>query len=223
MAPTDLHWGVKMPVRPMTASCLGIAAGLVALIGLALPAAADGMAVGQVVRLEGGAVLARGGQERPLAVGRELRREDRVWTRAGSKLQIELADRSVLTIGPDTEVVLADFAVKTNAVDGVLSLVIGIVRMALGASSVRRNVEVRTRAAIASVRSTDWITEASADGHAAVFVVSGQVKVDPAGGGAGVVLDPDLGTDVDPGAAPTAPKEWGEQRKARALRLTELN
>ena len=210
-------------MRPITASSLCIAASLVALIAFAQPAAAAGMVVGQVVRLEGGAVLERAGAQQPLTVGRELHTEDRVWTRGGGKVQIELADRSVLTIGPDTEVVLADYAVSQTAVDGVLSLVIGIVRMALGASAERRKVEVRTRVAIASVRSTDWITEVLADGHAAVFVVAGQVKVDPSGGGAGVVLDPGLGTDVDPGALPTAPKEWGEKRKARALRLTEIN
>ncbi|MDJ0895684.1 MAG: FecR family protein [Alphaproteobacteria bacterium] len=202
---------------------LCLAASLAAWIVFAQPAAAAGTVVGQVVRLEGGAVLERGAIQQPLTVGRELYAEDRVWTRVGGKVRIELADRSVLTIGPDTEVVLADYAVSQTAVDGVLSLVIGIVRMALGASAERRKVEVRTRAAIASVRSTDWITEALADGHAAVFVVSGQVKVDPTAGGAGVVLDPGLGTDVDPGALPTAPKVWGEKRKARALRLTELN
>ncbi len=219
----DLGFGETLPVRPIACLSLYLTASLVAWIAFAQPGAAAGTVVGQVVRLEGAAVVERGGARQPLTVGRELHTEDRVWTRAGGKVRIELADRSVLTIGPDTEVVLADYAVSKTAVEGVLSLVIGIVRMAVGASMDRRKVEVRTRAAVASVRSTDWITEAAADGRAAVFVVAGQVKVDPTGGGAGVVLDPGHGTDVDPGALPTAPKAWGEKRKARALRLTALN
>jgi hypothetical protein len=96
----------------------------------------------------------------------------------------------------------------------------GIVRT--GLSDVWKDgFEVRTRAAVASVRSTDWITEAGKD-RSSVFVVSGKVSVTGVAGGARVILEPGQGTDIENGGAPSTPKKWGASRVEQVMARTRV-
>ena len=103
---------------------------------------------------------------------------------------------------------------------GVLTLLLGIVRTSLsGVWS--GGFEVRTRAAVASVRATDWITEIG-DDRTSVFVVEGSVAVRGTGDGAQVVLEEGFGVDVEAGQPPPPPKEWGASRVEQALARTRV-
>ena len=101
-----------------------------------------------------------------------------------------------------------------------LKLLLGIIRTSLsGAWS--GGFEVQTRAAVAAVRSTDWITEAR-DDRTAVFGVAGKVAVRALADDTEVVLAKGFGTDVVNGEAPTPPKQWGSSRVEEVLARTRL-
>lgn len=71
--------------------------------------------------------------------------------------------------------------------------------------------EVDTPQAIAAVRGTKWAVDA-ARGKTAVFVVRGAVQVQRSAGGAGVLLKPGEGVDVDEGAGVLVVKRWPANR-----------
>jgi hypothetical protein len=131
---------------------------------------------------------------------------------------IRFEDGSLCTIGPDSELVLADLAASAG---GWLELVRGIVRLILAPGARSTETGVRTRAAVASVRSTDFIVDAALD-RAAVFVADGAVLVTGRLTGASVTLQGGEGTDVGLREPPTPPKRWGEKRVGEVTARTSL-
>jgi hypothetical protein len=174
--------------------------------------------VGRVVEQTGTVYLVQGGTAAAIAPGSDVGAEDRVVTGAGSKVVIRFEDGSLCTIGPDSELVVADLAATAG---GWLELVRGIVRLILAPSARSTEAGVRTRAAVASVRSTDFIVDAALD-RAAVFVADGTVVVTGRLTGASVTLQAGEGTDVGLREPPTAPKRWGEKRVREVTARTTL-
>lgn len=191
-------------------------------VGLAPAAGQSRTAVGQVVDKRGAAVAVAGATTRILVIGVPVYAQERIATRPDAKLEIEFRDGSRLTLGPDTEVVLTEYAPGAGPAGGrgILTLLIGIIRTSLDDAWSRDRFEIRTRAAVASVRSTEWVTEATGD-ETAVFVVSGSVAVAATGNGDSVILTPGFGTDVDAGG-PSAPARWGAPRVRNVLQRTRL-
>jgi hypothetical protein len=194
---------------------------VVFLVLLASLPAASAQPVGKVVRQAGVVVAQRDGATRSLILGAAVAQGDRIVTYADSKVAIELADGGTLSVGSDTQVEISEFVADGGqGIRGALTLVIGIVRTSLGGLW-RDGFEVRTRAAVASLRSTDWITEATAD-KAAVFVVDGVVAVTGRASAETVVLTQGGGTDVPVGGTPSAPKQWGQPRVDAVLARTRV-
>ena len=77
-----------------------------------------------------------------------------------------------------------------------------------------RPFQINTPHAIASVRGTIWAIDVGG-GRTSVFVERGAVEVGRGGGGAGVVLRPGEGVDVED-SGPLTVKRWPQQR-VRAL------
>jgi ferric-dicitrate binding protein FerR (iron transport regulator) len=75
---------------------------------------------------------------------------------------------------------------------------------------------VVTPQAIAAVRGTKWAVDVQG-GKTAVFVVDGRVGVRRPSAGAGVVLDPGEGVDVEPGTSPLTVKRWPAPRVSALL------
>ena len=94
-----------------------------------------------------------------------------------------------------------------------LTLVLGILRAKLLGPPWRDSFEVRTRAAIASVRSTEWIVE-SRPLKTSVLVVEGEVAVTGKASRDRVLLGPGMGTDVPLGGVPSPAAAWGAERVA---------
>jgi hypothetical protein len=187
-----------------------------------LPARADEPGpVGRVDRQAGSVVAIRDRQPRVLIVGASVFADDSLRTSADGKARIVFASGLVLVVGPGSVVELQRyFADQGGGIEVLMRLVTGIVRMIDEAVTGPVELQVETREAIASVRSTDWICIRGAEGTA-VFTARGSVEV--AGeGGAAVTLTAGQGTDVAPGAVPTAPKIWGAGRRDQALALTTL-
>jgi hypothetical protein len=183
-----------------------------------LPAAALADPVGRVVEQAGDAFFVREGEAALLRPGDDLAAEDRVVTAADGKVVIRFDDGSLCTIGPDSELLLADLAAPQG---GWLDLVHGIVRLILAPGSRAAETGVRTRAAVASVRSTEFIVDAKLD-HAAVFVAEGTVRVIGRLTGVSVTLQPGEGTDIGLREPPTPPKRWGDQRVQDVTARTTL-
>jgi len=185
-----------------------------------VPATAqEDAAVGQVVQQKGPVTALRAGVPRSLYIGAFLQSGDRIRTGAAAKVRIDFRDGSSLSLGENTDVELSAYLPEGSG-RGVLTLLLGIIRTSL--SSVWRDgFEVRTLAAVASVRSTDWITELN-QSRASVFVVDGSVAVRGVGDDSEVVLEKGFGVDVEAGKAPPAPKEWGAARVEQALARTRV-
>ncbi len=186
---------------------------------VALPASAqEAESVGQVVRQQGTVTALRAMLPRSLHLGASVFPEDRIVTPLAAKVEIEFSDGTLLSVGSDTDVELSDYDPGSRK-PGAFTLLLGIIRTKLS-TLWTGGFEVRTRAAIASVRATDWVTEALDDGTA-VFVVDGKVAVTGTAGAA-VLLGPGSGTDVGVGGVPAPPKTWNSARVEDVLGRTRL-
>ena len=192
---------------------------LIALAPAGPLAAQEGEAVGQVVQQRGAVTALRTTAARSLHLGAPVFPGDQVITAAQAKVEIEFDDGSTLSVGSGTTIEVVNYSPAARQ-PGRLLLLIGIIRTSI--SGLWSNgFEVRTRAAVASVRSTDWVTEARED-RSSVFVVDGAVEVTAAAGGASVLLSEGEGTDVDVGGAPSPPTEWGAARVQDVLERTRV-
>jgi hypothetical protein len=154
-------------------------------VALAAAGAARGApagAAGAVTFLAGEAtrIAAAGGKAEPLARGASVYEGDAVETRRRTRLEIRLADGSVMRVGPLSRVVLERAAFGTAPEDRKVSarLVVGAVwakvARAIGGES---RFEVTTANAIAGVRGTTFRVDAARDASVVVKVYSGTVAV----------------------------------------------
>lgn len=209
--------GRRRPVTPRF--LLGLLLGLLAMAASAPASAQEQEAVGQVVRQQGLVTALRATMARPIHLGASVFRGDRIITAPEAKVEIAFGDGSTLSVGSSTTVEIEDYSPGARQRGGLL-LLIGIIRTSLS-NLWSDGFEVRTRAAVAAVRSTDWITEARED-RSSVFVVSGEVEVTGAAGDASVLLSEGEGTDVEVGEAPSPPAQWGDARVQDVLARTRL-
>jgi len=172
--------------------------------------------VGSVSRLVGAPTVVSGTASAPAAVGMEIREGDRVATGAGGRLEITAADGTTITVGEQTTVVITRFLAPRGRRrgSGLLDMIEGILRIRLPGSWDR--FDVTTGTAVASVRSTEWLVDATA-ANTGVFVIDGRVQVTGQPRTASVTLAPGFGTDVAAGAAPIAPRLGGQPRIDAAL------
>lgn len=204
-----------------------LAACLATLIAGLLPGGAGAMAaepVGRVVHHEGIVMVLREAGATALATGAPVYADDRIFTNVDARARVALVDGGTLSIGPGSLVVVEDFrAAGEGPLEATVSLFLGIIRAVIPeAAADEGRFDVRTRAAIASVRSTRFIVSATEGGsHTAVFVIDGVVAVAAtAPGGDTVLLDDGEGVDIDIGETALQPVRWGEARVRRVLALT---
>lgn len=188
------------------------------IVGILLaPAAQAAEPIARVVKQDGVAfVLRSAAAPQPLSVGADLYLDDEVRTGADGRVVLESDAGLKLVIGAASEVRVRRWLVEQqqSRIDIALGMVTGILRLLGEPTDKSRSVEVQTRAAVASVRSTEWVVEATGAGTA-VFSIEGAVVVrSPAGG---VTLQTGDGTDVRLAAAPTPPVRWGQTRVDRTL------
>ena len=148
------------------------------LLITAPPALADVDRVGEVLKQRGSVTAMRDGAIKALDVGEPVFQTDRIVTGSEARVKLRLVDGTVVAIGADSEIELTEYAIieADNRLNAVLSLVRGIIRATVTGGDPPAPFDIRTQAAVASVRSTDWIVEA-VDGKTGVFVVEGLVAV----------------------------------------------
>jgi hypothetical protein len=157
-----------------------------AALALALAAAPGrtGAPAAAVTFLDGQATRTAGGKTEALAMGSALAEGDQVETQRRTRLELTLADGSVVRMGPLSRARLETAAFGKTTEDRRVSarLLVGNVwanvAKAVGGEA---RFEVRTENAVAGVRGTTFRVDASRDRSVVVRVYSGTVAV--AGGG----------------------------------------
>jgi len=204
----------------------GVAAAMLAAMVLwpGAAAAQEGQdAVGRASDLRGTVLVERDGRVQPLAVGASIRRGDRIFVGPDSRAKLRLADGTVIAAGAASEVRIDEFTAEkdVSGLGTILSLLRGIVRATLSGATAPSRFEVRTQAAVASARSTDFVVE-SRDVATSVVAIAGRVAVSTARPPAEVLLDPGFGTDVIAGSPPAPPAKWGAGRVRSFVARTDL-
>lgn len=197
---------------------IGWAAGLA---GWRAAHAADAEALGRIVRLQGVAWAIRTEGIVPLGAGDLVHVTDIVRTGPDAKLLIRCGGGLELFIGSGTELALRSYLpAPGGGIEAFFGLLRGIVRLVSDPGGIPHTVEVDGPTALASVRGTVWVVEATPAGTA-VLALEGEVIVRGFAGGA-VVLGPGEGTDVPPGQPPGATVTWGAARREAAIARTSF-
>lgn len=185
-------------------------------------AAQEPQPVARVVAQIGAVMAFQGSTPRALRLAAPLFEGDHVVTGPDARVELELADGSRLSLGAGTRVALDQvrFDAGGRGVRGLFNLILGILRSSLSGPTWREGFSVETRAAVASVRSTDFVTEALAE-KTAVFVVEGRVAV-AAGQTQIATLVAGQGVDVPLGATQAETKTWGQKRVDDVLARTRV-
>jgi hypothetical protein len=127
-------------------------------IGLTVPTYAQQQVAGLVKTVAGNAVIVRGGQEFPAALGQAVNRADTLRTGADGKLGVTLKDGTRLSLGQNSEIHLSEFAY--SPAEGQLALVIKVLRGVTSYISGRvaelspGAVKIETPASVIGVRGT---------------------------------------------------------------------
>ncbi len=177
--------------------------------------AADNKA-GEVSRLSGPVMLVRGGAENTVAVGQEVLVNDSIQVGADGRAEIIFIDKSILTIGPNSEVAISFFAPASQESVALLDVIAGIARLTVNKATSWGRFDVRTTTAVASVRGTDYLVEYVGE-KTAVFVAEGRVAVSSRAGSGTVIVRDGQGVDVPAQRAPLNVKIWGAKRRDEGL------
>ncbi len=162
-----------VPVLAAVAALAGAAA-----VALAAPAAPR--SAGAVTFVSGEATRSARGKAEPLAVGSVVWPGDVLETRRRTRLEVKLADESVLRIGPLSRVVLEEALFGGTAEERKVAakLVVGRiwanVAKAVGGEA---RFEIQTENAVAGVRGTTFRVDAATDRSVVVRVYAGTVAV----------------------------------------------
>jgi hypothetical protein len=190
---------------------------MLSITGPGLAGAAD-IVVGSVVAVRGDVFADTGsGAQQPLAVNAPVHRGDTIVTGRG-KAKVALSDGSILSIGENTRLQISHFTSPDANPTVRLNLLSGVLRPLVSRTTSTGSFEVETQTAIAAVRGTEWLMEATAD-NTAVALLRGRVAVSSRDDRRASVLlrSPGQGTDVARGQPPKPPVPWGRQRLADLL------
>lgn len=192
---------------------------LALMIGAA--SAAEPEAVGAVARLQAKATATRDGVSRPLGSAQPIFLGDVLRTGPDARLELRLADASVLTLGENAELAVEDFS--NEMLDSRMRFrVAGAFRFISGIIP-RRNrdgVKIATPHATIGIRGTEF-WGGPFDGYS-ILIIEGSIVVENAAGR--VVLDKEgQGTMIPAADAPPgAPQDWTPDRIARAVRTVSF-
>ena len=135
-------------------------AGVCAVTG---PARADDVAIVKVAR--GDVQLERAGQKAPATVGTRVRQGDVLVTGAGGSAGIAFVDNSLLSIGPNTRLVIDRFAFDRTTHAGSFEASLNQGTLAVVTGKIARQspdaMKVRTPAAVLGARGTEFLARAT--------------------------------------------------------------
>jgi hypothetical protein len=194
-----------------------LAGALFAAFCLILWAQAAQAAAGSVVAVSG-SVTAGG---RALKLGDSVEVSDTVNVPAGGKLKLRMADGSIISVAPGSQVAIASYSTDASGQrrDAKLSLTQGLLRAAV-APGQPATFEVSTAVGTASVRGTDWFIDAEG-GSAQVGVLSGTVDLTSSATRRTVEIPAHWGARLEAGRDPVQPRVWSQAEFDGFIQRTE--
>jgi hypothetical protein len=197
---------------------------IAALVGATFAAAALSVIATQAAKAERAGVAAAvntettgkppGGTLRQIVLGQNVLHNEVIRTDATGQAQILMLDRTALTIGPNTTLVIDRFIYDPAAGAGDMSLTLrrGLLRFTGGALSKNQPVNVRTPVATVGIRGGMGLIEVpSDDSAAAAFLFGNEMTVSIGGALATRMARAGFGTDItSDGASP--PVRWDTSR-----------
>lgn len=140
-----------------------------ALLALAFCLSAQAADLAGMVKTSKGPVnIERGGEKLPAVVGTPIQVADRVRTAGDAAVGITLRDGTLLSVGPNSLLVIDKFAYDATSQGGNMSIGIrkGTLSVASGkiAKQAPESVDFRTSTAVLGVRGTEFVIEVG-DGH----------------------------------------------------------
>lgn len=183
---------------------------------IAAQAAADTDRACWFTRVAGEVRIERGDAVRAAYAGLILDAQDKVVAATDGRAALACSDGIEIAVGGGTEIDFSDFPTGEVGGNVLLDLIGGLVRIVAPPQGGWTGFSVRTPQAIASVRSTDWVTISAPD-KSSVFVVAGVVAVSDLGRSVEANLGPGDGVDVAEGRFVDGPKRWGEGRIAQTM------
>jgi hypothetical protein len=187
---------------------------LFAIFGLMLwTGAAAATPAGTVIRVSGSCT----DHDRVLECGDVVQIGDTLDVPEGGKLQLRMADGSVISVASGSRMTVANYESAGSGRAAKLLLARGLLRV----TSVARPFEVSTAVGTAAVGSdsADWFIKAEA-GSAQVAVLAGTVDLTSSLGGS-VSIPAHWGTRLEAGRAPMLPRVWYQMEFNAVIRLTE--
>jgi hypothetical protein len=202
---TAKHALIRIDRRHFVAGGVGLGLGLASM-----PALAAGP-IGNVVRVQGDALVRRAEQDTPLATAAEIFVNDTVSTGTGARLVLNLG-LTELRLGASARMRIDRFLAKRG---GVVDLESGPMLFDRPEDAPKTDIEFRSLFAVVAVRGTRFFAGPS-NGVFGVFVERGALDV--IGAGKTVRLIPGQGSNVKtPGDAPSDAAPWKPARVERAL------
>jgi hypothetical protein len=196
-------------------SCLLASLILASIAGAAQAATA----IGSVKRLQGVCQGTVDGASQNLTSDAAVFANELLSTGAAARLEIALADETVLTLGENATLMLDAFVFKPGETDNLHAAVTGAFRFVSGklaAAAATRDASVTTPFATIGIRGTDF-WGGPINGRFGVVLLEGRITVTQ-GGVTAVLQNVDDGVDLEPGGAPPGQvKTWAQPKIDRAI------
>ncbi|MGO8916536.1 MAG: FecR domain-containing protein [Stellaceae bacterium] len=184
-----------------------------AVLFWATGASADDQLIGTVIAVRG-EVFRQAGPDRQALTSRQPVHLADTIIAGGGKAKILLNDGSIVSIGENSRLALAQYQSVGNRLTTRLHLFEGVLRLFVNRSTAGGRFEIESETAVAAVRGTDWLIEAVPD-RTGVAIIQGVVAVSGLGPHqqATVLLEkPGDGVDVRRGEPPGAVHPWSRER-----------
>ena len=155
---------------------------------------------------------------REIVLGPEVLHNELIETDANGQAQVLMLDRTALTIGPNSSLVIDKFIYDPNTKSGEMSLTLrrGLMRFTGGALSKRKPVAVRTPVATVGIRGDMAVLQVvSPEQTNAGFLFGNEMTVEQDGGVVRRIARAGFGTSIT-GDGASRPSRWGADQM-RAL------
>ena len=129
--------------------------------------AASTATIGRIKSLTGGVSIDRAGQALPALIGMALQQGDRLRTGPDGGVGITLADDSLLTAGPSSQLLISRFAFNPTTYDGALDATLSRGSLHVVSGLIARKkpeaISFKARTVVLGVRGTEFIIDLGAD------------------------------------------------------------
>jgi hypothetical protein len=178
---------------------------------------------GTVVGINGQCFAETGGQQRALRIGDPIYIGDTVEVPAGAKLQLQMADGSVISLASGSRMTIDNFHIDTGGQQRNvrLTLPIGLLRAVVSPVGQPSVFEVDCAAGKAAVRMTDWFMDVQTQ-SVRVGVLEGNVILTSGATGRSVSIPARWGARLEAGLDPVAPRVWSTVEFADVIARTDL-